>query len=108
MVEVLYHHAKFGGDRISPGAGRRKTLSFLSVCHAFEHAVRNWRIPGQPNCDIHLFLIINPSLDTDQYLPPASPPWLHVKKHCHRELQISATVTTLVVLSLSLFAVKLM
>ena len=32
MLEVLYHHAKFGGARISPAAGVAKTLSFLSVC----------------------------------------------------------------------------
>ena len=32
MLEVLYHHAKFGGARISPAAGVPKTLSFLSVC----------------------------------------------------------------------------
>ena len=44
MLEDLYHHAKFGGARISPAAGRQKTLSFLLVClsvclsvhHAFE------------------------------------------------------------------------
>ena len=40
MLEVLYHHAKFGEARISPAAGRPKTLSFLSAClsvwHAFE------------------------------------------------------------------------
>ena len=35
MLEVLYHHARFGGARISPAAGAAKTLSFfvcLSVC----------------------------------------------------------------------------
>ena len=32
MLEVLYHHAKFGGARISRAAGvAKKTLSFLSV-----------------------------------------------------------------------------
>ena len=31
MLEVLYHHAKFGGARISPAAGQPKTLSFF-VC----------------------------------------------------------------------------
>ena len=34
------------------------------------------------NCDIHLFPINNPSLDTDWYLPP--PPRWHVKKHRHQ------------------------
>ena len=33
MLEVLYHHAKFGGARISPAAGVAKIVEFLlSVC----------------------------------------------------------------------------
>ena len=35
MLEVLYHHAKFGGDRISPATGVAKNVEFLvclSVC----------------------------------------------------------------------------
>ena len=35
MLEVLYHHAKFGGARISPTAGVAKNVEFfvcLSVC----------------------------------------------------------------------------
>ena len=32
MLEVLYHHAKSGGARISHAAGATKKLSFLSVC----------------------------------------------------------------------------
>jgi len=43
MLEVLYHHAKFGGARISPAAGVAKNVEFfvcLSAClfrrHAFE------------------------------------------------------------------------
>ena len=46
MLEVLYHHAKFAGARISPAAGVAKNVEFfylsvcLSVClfvrHAFE------------------------------------------------------------------------
>ena len=35
MLEVLYHHANFGGPGISPAAGWPKTLSFficLFVC----------------------------------------------------------------------------
>ena len=36
MLEVLYHHAKFGGARISPAAGAAKNVEFLSVRHAFE------------------------------------------------------------------------
>ena len=34
MLEVLYHHAKFGGARISPAAGVAKNVVFfcLSVC----------------------------------------------------------------------------
>jgi len=31
MLEVLYHHAKFGGARISPAAGAAKNVEFL-VC----------------------------------------------------------------------------
>ena len=38
MLEVLYHHAKFGEARISPAAGVTKNVEFfcLSVRHAFE------------------------------------------------------------------------
>jgi len=46
VLEVLYHHAKFGGARISPAAGAAKNVEFfclsvslfvcLSVHHAFE------------------------------------------------------------------------
>ena len=32
MLEVLYHHAKFGGVRISPAAAAAKNVEFLSVC----------------------------------------------------------------------------
>jgi len=32
VLEVLYHHAKFGGARISPAAGVAKNVVFLSVC----------------------------------------------------------------------------
>ena len=31
MLEVLYDHAKFGGDRISPAAGAAKNVEFF-VC----------------------------------------------------------------------------
>ena len=39
MLEVLYHHAKFGGAWISPAAGAAKNVEFfvrLFVRHAFE------------------------------------------------------------------------
>jgi len=44
VLEVLYHHAKFGVVRISPAAGMAKNVEFfvccvfvcLSVRHAFE------------------------------------------------------------------------
>jgi len=43
VLEVIDHHARFDGARISPAAGAAKTLSFfasvfvcLSVRHAFE------------------------------------------------------------------------
>jgi len=32
VLEVLYHHARFGGARISPVAGLVKNVEFLSVC----------------------------------------------------------------------------
>ena len=32
MLEVLYHHAKFGGARISPAAGVAKNVEFFFVC----------------------------------------------------------------------------
>jgi len=34
VLEVLYHHAKFGGARISPATGVAKNVEFfgLSVC----------------------------------------------------------------------------
>jgi len=39
VLEVLYHHAKFGGARISAAAGAAKNVEFfvcLFVRHAFE------------------------------------------------------------------------
>ena len=39
MLEVLYHHAKFGGARISPAAGVAKNVEFflcLFARYAFE------------------------------------------------------------------------
>ena len=32
MLEVLYHHAKFGGARVSPAAGAAKNVEFFFVC----------------------------------------------------------------------------
>jgi len=32
VLEILYHHATFGGARISPAAGAAKNVGFLSVC----------------------------------------------------------------------------
>ena len=32
MLKVLYHHAKFGGARVSPTAGVAKNVDFLSDC----------------------------------------------------------------------------
>jgi len=32
VLEVLCHHAKFGGARILPAAGVAKNVEFLSVC----------------------------------------------------------------------------
>ena len=36
MLEVLYHHATFGGAQSSSAAGVAKNVEFLSVRHAFE------------------------------------------------------------------------
>ena len=38
MLEILYHHAKFGGTRISPAAGVVKNFVRHAFCvrHAFE------------------------------------------------------------------------
>ena len=44
MLEVLYHHAKFGGARISPAAGAAKTLSLLFVCLSVRHAFERQRL----------------------------------------------------------------
>ena len=38
MLEVLYHHAKFGGARMSPAAGAAKNVEFcLFVCLFVTH-----------------------------------------------------------------------
>jgi len=39
VLEVLYHHAKFGGAWTSPAAGAAKDLSFLFVCLSVRHAL---------------------------------------------------------------------
>ena len=51
MLEVLYHHAKFGGARISPAAGVAKNVEFfsilsvcLSVCLFVRHAFERERL----------------------------------------------------------------
>ena len=54
MLEVLYHHAKFGGARISPAAGVAKNVEFfclfvclsvcLSVCLFVRHAFERQRL----------------------------------------------------------------
>jgi len=35
-ANLLYHHAKYGGDHASHAVCRRKSVIFLFVCHAFE------------------------------------------------------------------------
>ena len=49
MLEVLYHHAKFGGARISPAAGAAKNVEFfcLSVCLFVRHAFESQRMCAQ-------------------------------------------------------------
>jgi len=44
-VEVLYHHAKFGGARISPAAKAAKNVEcFLFVCLSVRHAFERQRL----------------------------------------------------------------
>ena len=49
MLEVLYHHAKFGGARISPAAGaaKNKNVEFfvcLSVCLSVRHVFERYKL----------------------------------------------------------------
>ena len=47
MLEVLYHHTKFGRARISPAAGAAKNVEFfvcLSVCLSVRHAFERQRL----------------------------------------------------------------
>ena len=50
MLEVLYHHGKFGGAWISPAAGVAKNVEFfclsvcLSVCLFVRHAFERQRL----------------------------------------------------------------
>ena len=45
MLEVLYHRAKFGGDRISSATGAEKNVEFfLSVRHACDVTLLNVRV----------------------------------------------------------------
>ena len=46
MLEVLYHHAKFGGARISPAVEVAKNVEFfsLSVCLSVRHACQRQRL----------------------------------------------------------------
>jgi len=46
VLEVLCHHAKFGGARISPAAGAAKNVEFLclSVCLSVRHAFERERL----------------------------------------------------------------
>jgi len=36
VLEVLYHHAKFGGARISPAAGAAKNVEFFDNLYSLE------------------------------------------------------------------------
>ena len=51
MLDVLYHHAKFGGDRISFATGAAKNVEFfLSVSHAFSVTLVTSRFERQSLC----------------------------------------------------------
>ena len=43
MLEVLYHHAKFGGAQISPAAGAERPknaeLFMVALCHRADHYI---------------------------------------------------------------------
>jgi len=41
MLEVLYHHATFGGPRTSPVTGAAKNVEFLSLCLSVHLFVRH-------------------------------------------------------------------
>ena len=50
MLEVRYHHVKFGGARISPAAGVAKNVEFfvcLFVCLFVHHAFERQRLCGR-------------------------------------------------------------
>jgi len=48
VLDVLYHHAKFGGARISGAAGADKNVEFF-VCLSVRHAVeREFTRPISP------------------------------------------------------------
>ena len=50
MLEVLNHHAKFGGARISPAAGVAKNVEFfvcLLVCLSVRHAFERQRLSAR-------------------------------------------------------------
>jgi len=53
VLEVLYHHAKFGGARISTAAGTANNVEFF-VCRYVRHAhaagVRGVHTPGGAGC----------------------------------------------------------
>jgi len=49
VLEVLYHHAKFGGDRISSATGAVKNVDFFVCpsrffCHACDVTLLNVRV----------------------------------------------------------------
>jgi len=62
VLEVLYHHAKFGGARISPGAGVAKNVVFLSVLLAVCSSRSSERCqcrPGGAGCSTSILIFIS-------------------------------------------------
>ena len=45
MLEVLYHHAKFGGARISPAAGVTKNVANWQQSDKVEHGCTTTNLP---------------------------------------------------------------
>ena len=77
MLEVLYHHAKFGGARISPAAGWPKTLITGSIARS---ATCRYLIYSE--ADFEVYRPAGPTRCTD--VGEIWHPLLHAKFHQYR------------------------
>jgi len=48
VLQVLYHHAKFGGARISPATGAAKNVEFFVTGSIARSATRRYLITQRP------------------------------------------------------------